>query len=209
MSTNYPNYPQSGGTPRPGNYPQSGDYGAFPTTAEQGLVNSRPGAWKRLLGLLIDSILVYIVSSLITMPLVGEDLTKYMDEVSKAIENPQASTPELPLGVILTSALSFLIVWFIYRVGMEASKGATLGKMAIGARVRNQDGTPISAGASAVRNLWVVINQVLNLVPGVGVLLSLAILIGLGVTIGKSPEKQSFMDKAAKAIVVDKDSVRA
>jgi len=35
-------------------------------------------------------------------------------------------------------------------------------------------------------------------------LISLGITIAMGVTIGKSPNKQSFSDKWAKAIVVDK-----
>lgn len=44
------------------------------------------------------------------------------------------------------------------------------------------------------------------MIPTVGAFAQVAIYIAVGVTIGQSPEKQSFTDKFANAYVVDKSA---
>ena len=105
---------------------------------------------------------------------------------------------------MLTTGLIGLVLWMAYRAIMEVTQGGSVGKKVIGARVTMADGSPITYGASLVRNSWYVISSVVGMIPGIGSLLNLIVMIAVGVTIGRSPEKQSFSDKWAKAIVVDK-----
>ena len=89
---------------------------------------------------------------------------------------------------------------------METKKGATIGKMAIGARVISVNGQNLSAVDSLKRNSWYILGAVLGLIPMVGGLVQVALYIAVGVTIGQSPENQSFTDKFANAYVVDKSA---
>ena len=162
----------------------------------------RPGPGKRLLGLLVDSILFGIVLSIIAWLLFGQELSRFFNATMNASSNGVA--PEEPTGALLATGLIGLVLWMAYRAIMEVTQGGSVGKKVIGARVTMADGSPITYGASLVRNSWYVISSVVGMIPGIGSLLNLIVMIAVGVTIGRSPEKQSFSDKWAKAIVVDK-----
>ena len=68
------------------------------------------------------------------------------------------------------------------------------------------NGQNLSAVDSLKRNSWYILGAVLGLIPMVGGLVQLALYIAVGVTIGQSPENQSFTDKFANASVVDKSA---
>ena len=53
----------------------------------------------------------------------------------------------------LVAMLAYLGVGFGYFIGLEARYGRTLGKRLLGLRVVSEDGTPITMGASVVRNV--------------------------------------------------------
>jgi len=91
-------------------------------------------------------------------------------------------SPGLSGGVTGLLALAYFIV-------LEATQGATLGKMALGLRVTRTDGAPISWTESIIRNL-------LRIIDGLFVYLVGAILIWT------SPLKQRLGDRVAKTIVV-------
>src|SRR5256885_6054375 len=69
-----------------------------------------------------------------------------------------------------TPALLGFLIWFVYYIGMEATSGATLGKMLVGIKVVRVDGgSPIGWGPAVIRN-------VLRLVDGLFVYLVGALL---------------------------------
>lgn len=182
---------------------------AFPNAAANNgamFGSNRPGAWKRLLALIIDSLLVQVVLGGIVMYAIsGAELMDWFQATMNA-ESPDAVDVPYPTGKVAISSLIMLILWLAYRVLMEAKKGATIGKMAIGARVISVNGQNLSAVDSLKRNSWYILGAVLGLIPMVGGLVQLALYIAVGVTIGQSPENQSFTDKFANAYVVDKSA---
>ena len=182
---------------------------AFPNAAANNgamFGSNRPGAWKRLLALIIDSLLVQVVLGGIVMyAICGAELMDWFRATMNA-ESPDAVDVPYPTGKVAISSLIMLIVWLAYRVIMETKKGATIGKMAIGARVISVNGQNLSAVDSLKRNSWYILGAVLGLIPMVGGLVQVALYIAVGVTIGQSPENQSFTDKFANAYVVDKSA---
>ena len=186
--------------------PQGGQYASFPGANQMAPGALRPGAWKRFLGLILDNIILAIVGGIITWLLFGSDIANWWEQTMDAASSSSstATAPDFPISASIGSGIITIVLWFAYRLIMEVNNGGTVGKMAIGARVTMEDGSPITYGASFVRNSWYLISTVTNIVPIIGSLISLGITIAMGVTIGKSPNKQSFSDKWAKAIVVDK-----
>lgn len=81
------------------------------------------------------------------------------------------------------------LIGFLYIVAMEATKGATIGKMAMGLRVVKDDGSPIGWGESLIRNL-------LRIVDGL-----FAYLVG-AIIIWNNPRRKRLGDMAAHSIVV-------
>lgn len=182
---------------------------AFPNAAANNgamFGNDRPGAWKRLLALIIDSLLVQVViGSVVMFAIAGQDLMDWFQATVNA-ESPDAVDVPYPTTKVMISSVIMLVVWLTYRVLMESKKGATLGKMAIGARVVNADGQNIEPVESLKRNSWYIIGVALGAIPNVGAFLQLVVYIAVGVTIGQNSEKQSFTDKFANAYVVDKSA---
>src|SRR5207245_615376 len=91
-------------------------------------------------------------------------------------------------GGALAGLLS-LAITLGYFIMMEGQRGATVGKMALGLRVVNMDGTPITMNQSVIRNL-------LRIVDALFVYLVAAILIW------NSPLKQRLGDRVAKTMVI-------
>ena len=76
---------------------------------------------------------------------------------------------------------------------MEATLGASLGKMALGLRVVKMDGSPIGWKESIIRNLLLFIDEGL-------------IVVG-AIFIWSSPQRQRLGDRAAGTIVVRRRSL--
>ena len=99
-------------------------------------------------------------------------------------------TLALPGYFLLIVLVMYKISTILYRTIMEATLGATLGKLALGLRVVKTNGTfPIGWAAALIRNL-------LRIVDGL-----FTYLIGL-LIICDSPLKQRLGDKAAETIVI-------
>ena len=120
------------------------------------------GVGPRFLALLIDAIIIGVVGAILGVIF--------------------RNSPGLSGGVTGLLALAYFIV-------LEATQGATLGKMALGLRVTRTDGAPISWTESIIRNL-------LRIIDGLFVYLVGAILIWT------SPLKQRLGDRVAKTVVV-------
>ena len=65
----------------------------------------------------------------------------------------------------MPAILTFLI-WLIYYVGLEGTKGATVGKMVMGIRVTTVDGEPIGWGPAVIRNLLRIVDGFLFYLVG-------------------------------------------
>ncbi len=89
------------------------------------------------------------------------------------------------------------LVWIAYFVILEATVGATLGKLALGIRVRRADGSKLDWGASIVRNILRIVDAFPYFIP---------YLLG-AILVWRSPTRQRLGDRAASTIVVRKDGV--
>lgn len=196
-------YP-TGGFPPPGNYPPSvGGYppaaGGFPSAAYP-LVSPYPGVGARFGALVLDYLLMLVVSGIIGATFMWGDVADWFDALDRW--DGTGSAPELNMaGFYIVGVLS-VVLWFVYRIGMECTRGQTLGKMAVKIKVVDVDGNLPTFGASFTRNSWFLIVQVLGLIPLVGWIATIGIPIALAVSIGNSRYRQSFTDVWAKTYVI-------
>jgi uncharacterized RDD family membrane protein YckC len=100
-----------------------------------------------------------------------------------------ALSPNAPGVLGLVSTLLIVLLFFGYFIVLEATRGATLGKMALGLRVVKTNGTPITWSDSLIRNL-------LRLIDGL-----FSYLVG-AMLIWASPLNQRLGDRAARTVVV-------
>jgi len=120
------------------------------------------GVGRRLLALLIDAILLGISRNLI---LFGVNAMGLHESLNATTTQGDAAhmfkywlTHLDTYGVL--QILIFTIIPFVYFIIMEGTLGATLGKMALGIRVVNLNGSSIGWGASIVRNLLRIIDYI-------------------------------------------------
>jgi uncharacterized RDD family membrane protein YckC len=160
--------------------------------------------WRRLGAQIIDGLLISLVVIVIGFPLVrdlGDQFQVYFDQVQAATDagrpTPDASTfTTNVLAIALKLTVLQLIVGAIYIIPMIKLRGATLGKMATGIRVRpmNAEGLP-TWGQSVLRFVGF---QVLASVPQIGSLYGLVdVLWCLW-----DPRRQCLHDKIASTAVV-------
>ena len=129
------------------------------------------GVGKRLVAVIIDGIIfgiIVFVLSFIFVPILGPN--------------------QMALITFLAYGLAILL-FFIYYIVMEATKGATVGKMVMGLKVVKDDGTPISWSESIIRNL-------LRIIDGL-----FAYLVG-AIIIWTNPHNKRLGDIAAHTLVV-------
>lgn len=137
------------------------------------------GWWMRLIAYAIDAILLGVVTSLVTSPLMEPytiALTQWVDDTTRQIlqgtymGDPASILGSMPtpigvmgFGPALLGVLAPMGIWFLYYLLMTRFRGATLGKMMLGLRVvpagRGQSAERLGWGAAALRALvWVVPN---------------------------------------------------
>lgn len=98
------------------------------------------------------------------------------------------------LGIIFRDAPGLYggftgILAIAYYIILEATLGATLGKMALGLRVVKTDGSPISWSESVIRNLLRIIDGIFFYLVG-------------AIFVWTSPRKQRLGDRAANTVVI-------
>jgi uncharacterized RDD family membrane protein YckC len=101
-----------------------------------------------------------------------------------------AFTAVEPAAGVVIGLLMFLVVWGYYLISELVTDGRSPGKRALGLRVVREDGLPIGAAESAIRNLVRLIDF-LPMFYGVGL-----------VTLVVSPRTQRLGDLAAGTLVV-------
>lgn len=132
------------------------------------------GIWKRILGGLID---------VIVLGLVGAGIIYFFGTAGVTEEGVYSANVE---G---WPAAAMFVIWFVYYVGLEAVTGKTVGKYALKMKVVNAEGGKISWGKSIVRNLMRAIDGFFGYLVGFIAILA-------------SKENQRLGDMAAKTYVV-------
>lgn len=119
------------------------------------------------------------------------------------------------LGAIIGVAIAFVVIGTVYFL-VEGFTGFTLGKLILGIRVANADGTaapvPTLLGRYALKNCYFVLSM-LGVVTGVHVLGTLGLLGGLVIFVGcffaLGTAKQAFHDMIMKTAVYPRAAVKA
>ncbi len=142
----------------------------FPAQAQVQYV----GVGRRFVAVLVDSILLGIVFGVI-----GALFGQF-----------QASGGSVSVSLTGVPAVLTFVIFFLYFIVLEAALGATLGKLLLGIRVVNVDGSRISWGASILRNILRIIDA-----------LPFAYILG-AILIWTSQRKQRLGDRAARTVVV-------
>ena len=125
------------------------------------------GFWARLGAYIIDCILLYVAMSILTLPWKGQLAGLEKDLTASTLQGD----PEKLLGVLV----GILIYCMIYSLGsmsyfvvMNGKFGATVGKMAVGAKIVNLDGSPLGYQ----RAIWRYMAEMVSwLILGIGYLM--------------------------------------
>ena len=199
------------GTPPPyaGPQPYATPYPTYPPGLPVGPEPDLAEWWRRLLGRLIDILVLTIVAAPIALAVLSHPFSQYQRIVNRY---PDLNTPGAQaaiskadgrlLGSWLVFACIVAVLSFFYDSIQHGLWGQTLGKRALGTRVVSADDrSKISGGTAAGRaGMYALI----PVIPLIGTLFSL--LNGLWLTWDR--RRQALHDKAARTIVV-KTSVPA
>jgi uncharacterized RDD family membrane protein YckC len=93
-----------------------------------------------------------------------------------------------------------ILVWLAYFVVLEATLGATLGKLAMGIRVVKPDGSKLDWGSAFIRNLARLVDAFPYVIP---------YLVGSVAVWSDAATRQRLGDRWAHSVVVDRTSVPA
>jgi uncharacterized RDD family membrane protein YckC len=194
-----------------GQYPGPQQYGQYPgayASAGPTAPDGTPLAsrWRRFGGFVIDGIIVSGVTALLGSSLISAiaaDMRQYWDQATVAARvggNPPDSTtfianitPEL-----LKLALLQLLVSAVYEIPLTKLRGQTLGKMAMGTRVRPIDHEGLVSWGQAVMR-WVGFRGIAA-IPQIGGFYSILDAIW----IFWDPRRQTIHDKIGKTVVARK-----
>jgi uncharacterized RDD family membrane protein YckC len=150
------------------------------------------GVGKRFLAILVDS----VVALVWTIPL-AERVPVGQDAGALAFTLQVNSDRWEIAGVRL---LAYCLLWFIYFLVMEATLGATVGKLVTGIRVVRPDGSPIGWRESFIRNTVRIVDGIPFVIP---------YLLGAIVIWSGGPEKRRVGDRLGERRVVTKASIGA
>jgi uncharacterized RDD family membrane protein YckC len=192
--------PQPYGTPYGAAYPS---YGAgSPPGPEPGLAEW----WRRLLGRIIDTLIVGVVVVLIAIPLLSGPFHRFQ-QVSNLY--PDLNTPGAQAAISKADGKLFVavwilsvigaVIWFLYDSLQHAKWGQTIGKRALSTRVVSAyDRSPISGAAAAKRAAVYALIPVIPLLGGIFAIINELWLLW-------DRRRQCLHDKAAHTIVIRTD----
>jgi uncharacterized RDD family membrane protein YckC len=148
------------------------------------------GFWMRLVAAIIDGVLIGIVNLIILVPFLGlVGLTAAARASDVDMESQGAGLMIALLSTYIISMLAVAVAGWLYFALMESStRGATLGKMALGLRVVDMNGIQIGFGRATGRYF--------------GKLLSGAIFFIGYIMAGFTQQKQALHDIMAGCLVV-------
>ena len=160
------------------------------------------GPGTRVLAYAADAVIVavlqisFIVLLLLTTPLarvLNEFLAPFLEEMRGGGRTGDAAISVGMLTIALAIIAQLMIEWTYFMISERVTGGRSIGKRLVGLRVIGQDGLPLTARASLVRNLL----RAVDMLPG-------SYVVGL-VAIVASAKCQRLGDLAAGTIVVRLD----
>lgn len=160
---------------------------AYPPTAA-----ARPlayaGFWLRFVAWIIDTIILWIVSSFITLPIVAATGLREM------ILNHPPQTPEELIALMGTiwkiAILGIVIKWLYYALLESSAWQATIGKLTLGLKVTDMAGHRVSFGRATGRFFGKIISAFI-------------LMIGY-IMAGFTAQKQALHDMMAGCLVMRK-----
>lgn len=168
-------------------------YGAAPGAAQAMMMGARHygGFWIRFVARLIDGIIVGVVGTILSLPLMllgigsGVGISALSDRA-----DPTAAFAALPamMGFFGLSFVIRIVIAVAYEVWFLSHKGATPGKMALGLKVVRADGGPISAGLATGRYFAMFVS---------GIIFCIGYIMA-----GFDPEKRSLHDRLCETRVI-------
>jgi uncharacterized RDD family membrane protein YckC len=188
-------YPQQGyGAPAGSSQPAWAQMGAAASVAMGGAGMQAGGAyrfggfWIRFVARLIDGILVGIAGFIITLPLTFLGIGGAAVAINP--NDPTSAVAAMPgfIGLALISGLIRLALQLAYEVYFLTTRGATLGKIALGLKVIRTDGGPITMQLAVAR----VFASILS-----GLILAIGYIIA-----GFDPQKRSLHDRLCNTYVI-------
>lgn len=166
-------------------------YGGHP---EMPMAGRAAGPWRRLGAYIIDSLLVGVFVSIISqlyltfpaLPQTEADMEQFFVQLT-----------EYSTQVALLNA----VVFFAYMTIMQTTNFSTVGKRVLGIRVTELDGSRLSYGRSALRNVWLL----LSIVPFLS-WFSPFLQIAIFVVMFSGAQTQGLNDKWAKTQVLKREA---
>ncbi len=168
------------------------------------------GWWRRFFARILDGLL-FVLLWFLLVPLLAPDLFsdfgQFVNDTLTAAESGGSPPTQLPNSIntqVATLSLALGLLALVYEIVMLKVASGTLGKLALGIRVRLRDQPgPLSWGTSVIRGLVWQGPSLLGGVPIVGFLGNLFTLLNALWPLWDS-KKQSLNDKVAKTNVVRK-----
>ncbi|GAB2991314.1 RDD family protein [Nocardioides montaniterrae] len=176
------------------------------------------GWWKRVLAYLIDGLVIGVPTLIVVAPQLGDLLDVMRDQMHQAEAHPGMSTHAFDarsahiFHTMSLHQLPIVLLSLVYFAGMLRWKGATLGKLATGLRVRLREQPGQLPWGAVLRRVGILngLSLVPSLLGAVGleqVGSPLGILIGIFVTVDVlwplwDKNRQALHDKVAGTNVV-------
>lgn len=146
------------------------------------------GFWIRFVAVLIDSIILGVVGFIINLPI---QMALGLGASRMATADPSAGLAALPvmLGTLgLSLAINFVLLAG-YQIYFLSTRGATIGKLALGLKVIRADGGPLSVGQATGRFFAYMLDAYFTLTIGF-------------IIAGFDPEKRSLHDRICDTRVI-------
>ena len=200
--TSYGTTPQYG-APQPYGSPYGPAYPSYGAGPPSGPEPDLAEWWRRLLGRLIDVLIVAVVLTPIAIPLLSgpfhrlaQVTSRYPDLNTPGAQSAVASADGKLFGAFWVLVVITAAIWFVYDSVQHAKWGQTLGKRAMSTRVVSAyDRSPVTGAAAARRA------AVYALVPVIPVIGSLFALLN-ELWLLWDRRRQCLHDKAAHTIVI-------
>lgn len=188
------NEPPSLPPPPPGNLPPIP--GAMPswTTPAGPPAPAYASFWQRVGAILIDGL---VLSPLAIIPFVVVMMGRLQPELDRVASSGGSIDVRLVMGSVIGWLIFSAVAQYVYAALMVRYAGATLGKLALGIRVRRDDGAPAGWREALLRPVLQLVISFAAFVPGAGFL---SILDDLWMLWDK--QSQTLHDKVAGTIVV-------
>jgi len=149
---------------------------------------SYAGFWKRFVAYVIDGCITSFASLFFLIPLF---IVVGIGSVNDELDDPSVGFLAIIFGMYFMIVTVLFVLQWLYFAIMESTRGATFGKMALGIRVTDMNGNPITFGRASGRYFAKIIS---SLTFGIGYIIA-----------GFSQQKQALHDMIAGCLIINKE----